>query len=439
MSGSARAHPEERVDALLDLYRETRAWTERLCRPLAIEDYVVQSMPDASPAKWHLAHTSWFFETFLLLPLLDGYASPHPSYAYLFNSYYERIGSRHPRPERGLLTRPTVPDVYRYRSQVDEAMESLLGRANGDKREAIAGTVRLGIEHERQHQELILTDLKHLFSKSPLRPAYREPHALSAVKPAGGSTPAKLEWVSHPGGVVRIGHDGGGFAFDNEGPAHRVFLEPFALGSRLVTSREYLAFLEDGGYERADLWLSLGWDFVSSRGIRAPLYWERDDQGAWRQMTLNGMLPILPEEPVSHVSFFEADAFARWAGARLPTEAEWEAIAAPLRPAGNFLEDDQLRPLPAPAASPIRSGAEPVQMFGDLWEWTSSAYSPYPGFRASPDAVGEYNGKFMCNQYVLRGGSCVTPRDHIRATYRNFFPPEARWQFTGIRLATESR
>jgi ergothioneine biosynthesis protein EgtB len=408
------------VNDLLTGYREVRAQTEALCRPLEIEDYGVQSMPDASPAKWHLAHTTWFFETFLLQPHLPGWEPFHPGFNYLFNSYYEAVGARHPRPERGLLSRPTVAEVYAYRAHVDQGMERLLAGAPPE----IEGLVTLGLNHEQQHQELILTDLKHALCTNPLRPAYHE-------RPPRPSTQAPpLSWREYGSGIREIGHSGGGFAFDNEGPGHPVYLAPFQLASRLVTNAEYLAFVEDGGYRRPELWLAEGWAAVQERGWAAPLYWEQRE-GEWWAATLAGMEPIVGAEPVCHVSLFEADAFARWAGARLPTEAEWETAAADLPIEGNFVESGALHPLPG------CSGDDLAQCFGDVWEWTQSQYGPYPGFRPAAGAVGEYNGKFMCNQHVLRGGSCATPRSHTRATYRNFFPAATRWQFSGIRLAGE--
>ncbi|HLH25807.1 MAG TPA: ergothioneine biosynthesis protein EgtB [Chloroflexota bacterium] len=418
--------PEPCQDGLLQQYQKVRCFTERICEPLAAEDYVVQSMPDASPAKWHLAHTSWFFETFILSPTLPHYQPFHPMYCYLFNSYYNAVGERHARPQRGLLTRPTVGEIYQYRAHVDARMEEFLTAAAPERLAPIAPIVELGLHHEQQHQELLLTDLKHALACNPLRPAYRE----SAPGPAAEAPP--LGWQAYPGGVGWLGFAGGGFAFDNELPRHRVFLEPFRLATRLVTNAEYLAFMADGGYRRPELWLSDGWNTVKAQGWDAPLYWEPRD-GAWWVQTLAGPRPVAPAEPVCHVSYYEADAYARWAGARLPTEAEWEAAAADLPVAGNFVESERFHPAPAPAG-----GTGLQQMYGDVWEWTASAYSPYPGFRPTAGALGEYNGKFMCSQLVLRGGSCATPASHIRASYRNFFPPDARWQFSGIRLADDA-
>jgi ergothioneine biosynthesis protein EgtB len=407
-------------------YAEVRRLTERLCAPLTPEDCVLQSMPDASPVKWHLAHTTWFFETFALAPSLPGYRPFHPQFGYLFNSYYNAVGDRLPRPERGLISRPTVEEVYRYRAYVDEHMARLLRPAAEDLGTEVSSVATLGLNHEQQHQELILTDLKHALAANPLRPAYRE-------RPAPAAAPAPPpEWFDYPAGVRWVGHAGGGFAFDNETPRHRAFLEPFRLASRLVTNGEYRAFIDDGGYRRPELWLSDGWATCRAEDWSAPLYWEERD-GAWHHFTLDGPQPVRDGEPVCHVSYYEADACARWAGARLPTEAEWEAAAQELPVEGNFLDGGLLRP----AAAPRAAGA-PAQLFGDVWEWTASPYVAYPGYRPLPGALGEYNGKFMCNQFVLRGGSCATPRGHCRASYRNFFPPAARWQFAGFRLARDA-
>jgi ergothioneine biosynthesis protein EgtB len=416
-------------------YQDVRRVTESLCAPLETEDYVVQSMPDASPAKWHLAHTSWFFETMVLGPAGAGVGSQSKQYSYLFNSYYNSLGERMARSERGLLARPTVADVYRYRAAVDEEVLRFLEQAGEEVFRLLGTTVVLGLHHEQQHQELLLTDLKHLFSRNPLRPVYREqePTVESATAPAAHG------WVSWPAGLRRIGHEGDGFAFDNEGPRHAVHLEAFRLADRLVTNGEYLGFMAAEGYARPELWLSDGWNIRQAEGWVAPLYWEESAAG-WRIMTLAGMRDLVASEPVCHVSFYEADAFARWAGARLPTEAEWEVVAAEsvakgAATRGNFLETERYHT--APWSAPGTGHGFPEQLFGDVWEWTQSPYTPYPGYRPLPGALGEYNGKFMCNQYVLRGGSCATPSTHIRPTYRNFFPPEARWQFSGIRLAQD--
>ena len=403
-------------------YRALRQATEALTRSLTPEDQLAQSMPDASPTKWHLAHTTWFWETFLLIPNLAGYKPFDPRFHYLFNSYYEALGPRQPRPERGLLTRPSLDDVIAYRAHVDEAMGRLLSGGAAD----LADLVDLGIAHEEQHQELILMDILHLFAQSPLQPAYAPP---KAGQP--GPAPEPPRFVGFEGGLVEIGHEAAGFAFDNEGPRHKVWLEPFELADRLVTNAEWLAFMADGGYRRPELWLSEGWARAQAEGWDAPLYWQ-EGEGGWSAMTLHGLRPVDPTAPVSHVSFYEAEAYAAWAGARLPTEAEWEHAAQGLSVAGNFASSGRL----AAAAPPPGAGLR--QMFGDLWEWTRSAYAPYPGFRPAAGAIGEYNGKFMAGQFVLRGGACVTPAGHTRASYRNFFYPQQRWMFSGVRLARDS-
>jgi ergothioneine biosynthesis protein EgtB len=407
-------------------YGEVRARTEALCAPLAAEDYVVQSMPDASPAKWHLAHTTWYFETFVLARLPDHRAFD-PAWGVLFNSYYNTVGEQFPRPERGLLSRPTVEEVLAYRRHVDARLCELLAGPRSGLGE-LSRIVELGLHHEQQHQELLLTDLKHLFSRNPLRPGYhaRDP---GASEPAPGRPSAGLAWVRFPEAIRWVGHDGRGFAFDNEGPRHRRIVPAFELATRLVSCGEYLAFLAADGYARPELWMSDGWNAVQQHGWRAPLYWEPRD-GGWWQMTLHGMRPVAPEEPVCHVSWYEADAYARFAGARLPGEEEWEAAAQDAPVAGNFVESERLHP-----ASACAPGNGIGQIFGDVWEWTRSPYEAYPGYVPPAGAIGEYNGKFMCNQFVLRGGSCATPQSHIRSSYRNFFPPDARWQFSGIRLA----
>ena len=403
---------------LLDRYLDVRRATERLCQPLAVEDYVVQAMPDVSPAKWHLAHVSWFFETFVLRMRLADYRPLDERHAMLFNSYYNGVGPQFERAARGTLSRPTVADVFAYRAHVDKAMIQLLERAGAVP--PAATVIELGLQHEQQHQELLVTDLKYNLGANPLRPAYRR---LSRESRAA----APHAFVAFEGGLVEIGHAGSGFAFDNEMPRHRVALAPYELGSRLVTNAEYRQFIEAGGYRRPDLWLSDGWRAARERNWGAPLYWERVD-GGWQTYTLGGAAPLDPNAPVVHVSYYEADAYARWRGARLPTEAEWEHAAAGRPVDGHLLDDEPDEPRPA---------SEPglAQLFGDAWEWTASAYLPYPGFRPLSGALGEYNGKFMVNQMVLRGGSCATPRSHMRATNRNFFPPDARWQFSGIRLA----
>lgn len=399
-------------------YARIRRTTLALCAPLATEDYVAQSMPDASPVKWHLAHTTWFFEEFVLKKYVPGYRAFHPGYGYLFNSYYQTVGQMHERAKRGLLTRPTVSEVLCYRAHVDERMQALLEQRGED--DWLIELTTLGLNHEQQHQELLLTDVKHLLSCNPLQPAYCEGEAVQspAVRP--------LRFVSFDGGVREIGADGERFCFDNETPRHRVFVEPYALADRLVTNGEYQEFVRDGGYRRHALWLSDGWTWVNSEAQQRPLYWTESLDA---QFTLRGVRPLDPNEPVAHLNYYEADAFARWAGARLPAEAEWELAAAGAPLAGNLLDSGALQPRGAPDHPGMR------QLFGDAWEWTASPYAAYPGYRPLAGALGEYNGKFMCNQLVLRGGSCFTPSDHIRTTYRNFFPPAARWQATGVRLA----
>ncbi len=419
----SRAVPEH----LQDRFAAVRATTRSLAAPLSIEDCALQSMPDASPVKWHLAHTTWFFETFVLQRFLRGYRPFDAAFRALFNSYYNAIGERHPRAERGLLSRPSLDEVIAYRAHVDACMAPLFAIAGEDAE--LAQIMELGLQHEQQHQELILTDVKHLLSRNPLAPAYRRP------RPLPPHAAPLLRWIAHDGGLTEVGADGSGFAFDNESPRHRVYVAPFELAAHPVTNREYLAFIDDGGYRRPELWLALGWDLVQAQKWEAPLYWDRRDGGC-TAFSLAGRTKVAPDTPLVHVSLFEADAFARWAGARLPTEFEWEVAARGARVDGNFLDSGALHPLPPDVAPPESA---PAQMFGDVWEWTQSSYAPYPGFVPAPGAVGEYNGKFMCNQYVLRGGSCATPRTHIRATYRNFFPPEARWQFSGVRLARSLR
>ncbi|MDX1531456.1 MAG: ergothioneine biosynthesis protein EgtB [Rhodothermales bacterium] len=406
-------------------YQAVRRFSESLCEPLAPEDYVVQSMPDVSPTKWHLAHVSWFFETFILREHLAGYTPLDERYAFLFNSYYVQAGPRHCRAQRGYLSRPTVRAVYEYRAYVDEHMEHLLAGADEAALQTLAPLLEIGLHHEQQHQELLLTDLKHVFSVNPLRPAFRE------RRPAEPAALPPLGWVSFDEGLYEIGHDGDGFAYDNETPRHRHYLRPFALANRLVTNGEFLAFMDDGGYERPELWLSMGWAVREEQGWTEPFYWERYED-AWHLFTLAGRRPVDPDEPVCHLSYFEADAYARWAGARLPTEQEWEVAARMQRPLGNFVESGHLHPVAARGEDQRLH-----QLYGDVWEWTQSQYSPYPGYAPLPGALGEYNGKFMCNQFVLRGGSCATSVTHIRPTYRNFFPPEATWQFTGLRLAND--
>ncbi|GCE51158.1 ergothioneine biosynthesis protein EgtB [Thermosporothrix hazakensis] len=413
--------------SLIDQYQRVRRFTESLCEPLETEDYVIQSMPDVSPTKWHLAHVTWFWETFLLASRQANYRSLHPQYAYLFNSYYNSLGQRHCRPKRGLISRPTVKETYEYRRYVDEHVLAYLQQLDEAQMAELAPLIQLGLNHEQQHQELMLTDIKHVFASNPLYPAYTE------YKRPGVTEVPSLAWVSFPEGVYEIGHEGNGFAYDNEGPRHKQYVQAFQLASRLVTNGEYLAFMEDGGYENPLLWLSEGWATVQQEEWQAPFYWEKRD-GQWWALTLSGLRAVDPAEPVCHVSYFEADAYARWAGARLPTEAEWEVAARTVPVTGNFVEQGHFHP--TPLASAPQAGTL-TQMYGDVWEWTQSSYSPYPGYRPSAGAVGEYNGKFMCNQYVLRGGSCATSLSHIRPTYRNFFPANAQWQFMGIRLARE--
>ncbi len=405
-------------------YLAVRALSLDLVAPLSDADATAQSMPDASPAKWHLAHVTWFFETFILRDHVPDYRLHDERWPFLFNSYYEAEGARHARPQRGLLTRPSLAEVVDYRRRVDEAMLAAMPMIL----ERCPDLLALGLNHEQQHQELLLTDLKHLFFQNPLGPA------VWPVEPHGHDNHygADMIWHAGPVGLIEIGDDAGGFAFDCEQPAHRHYLYPHALADRPVTNGEWFDFINDNGYLTAPLWLSDGWDWVSREGIDAPLYWRRHHLG-WEQFTLSGWRPVDPTEPVTHISLYEADAFATWAGARLPTEQEWEASARAHDPASGVQLD---------RAGPVQPGFVPrgeelVSMFGNVWEWTGSAYRPYPGFRAAPGAVGEYNGKFMSGQFVLRGGSCATPRGHMRASYRNFFYPHQRWQFTGLRLAKD--
>jgi ergothioneine biosynthesis protein EgtB len=438
------SHAEFHALPLSEQYRTIRAVTEALCAPLAPEDYVVQSMTDVSPTKWHLAHTTWFCETFVLGTFAEGYRLHDDRYPYLFNSYYVQAGERHCRAQRGYLSRPTVAEVYAYRAYVDEHVVRLLERTDPEADARLAEVVRVGLNHEQQHQELMLTDLKHVFAVNPLRPVYRE------GTPEAAPEPGPTRWLEVGEGLHEVGYDEGSdgpFTYDNETPRHRVFLEPFALADRLVTCGEYQAFIEDGGYAAAPLWLQEGFATAQAEGWTEPFYWERRD-GQWWHFTLSGMRPVDPNEPVTHVSYYEADAFARWAGARPPTEFEWEVAArAEAGQAGGvqgaFLEGARLHPGPASGSPPPAGGdgapAAPRlrQMFGEAWQWTRSAYAPYPGYRPPPGALGEYNGKFMCSQFVLRGGSCVTSRTHFRIPYRNFFYPASTWQFTGIRLARD--
>jgi ergothioneine biosynthesis protein EgtB len=418
-----QAQPTPAADDLAERFRSARALSEALAAPLSDADASVQSMPDASPAKWHLAHVTWFFETFVLRDHLPGFRPHDERFAYLFNSYYEAEGDRHPRARRGMLTRPTLDEVLAWRADVDAALVDAMPRLAPAARELVL----LGIHHEQQHQELLLTDILNLFAENPLGPAmWDEPR--NAPVPV----PDPLRWIEGHTGIVEVGHEGPGFSFDCEGPRHRTLLHPHALADRPVTNSEWRVFIDDGGYARPDLWLSDGWAWVRENGIAAPLYWRRHER-EWLGFALDGLRPLHPAAPVAHVSYYEADAYARWAGARLPTEPEWESAAAMLDPAeGNQLD----------AAGPVRpraarGGRGLRQMFGDVWEWTASAYLPYPGFRPAEGAVGEYNGKFMSGQFVLKGASCATPRGHSRASYRNFFYPHQRWQFTGVRLARD--
>lgn len=420
----AKSRISPRHDDLSERYRDVRVLTMALTDPLSDADATVQSMPDASPAKWHLAHTTWFFETFVLRDHVEGYRPFDPRYAFLFNSYYEAEGARHARPMRGMLTRPTLDDVRAYRAHVDAALLAALPMMLPDAQLLVL----LGLHHEQQHQELLLTDITHMFSLNPLEPAvFAGPNA------APVALPGKLHWIEGREGLVEVGHDGrADFAFDCEGPRHKALLHPHALAHRPITNGEWMAFIEDGGYRNAALWLSDGWAWVQGEGVEAPLYWKQGEQG-WTRFGLDGRQPVNPAAPVTHISLYEADAYASWAGARLPTEAEWESAAQNVPASeGNLLgEAGAVQPRPADDRSTLS------QMFGDVWEWTGSAYRPYPGFKAAGGAVGEYNGKFMSGQFVLKGGSCATPRGHVRASYRNFFYPHQRWQFTGLRLAKD--
>ena len=424
MTATSHSKLAERTSSSLLIadYGRVREASESICRPLEIEDYGLQTMVDVSPPKWHLAHTSWFFETFLLKPFLSDYRKYHPQFAHLFNSYYETVGTFHPRPERGLLARPTVKEVYQYRSYVDEAMQALLTDENHPEYAEIVNRTTLGLHHEQQHQELLYTDIKHIFAYSPLQPVYRDcPYPTSA-------TLRDIQWLDVDAGLTTQGHCGKGFGYDNEYPQHQAWLNGGRLASRLVSNGEFIEFIEAGAYRTATLWLSDGWKTVQQRQWDAPLYWQQRDN-EWWHMGLSGFKKVDPVAPVCHVSLYEADAYARWAGKRLPREAEWESLASgePIR--GNLRETDYLQPVPLQG--------DHHQFYGDVWEWTQSAYTPYPGYKTPPGAIGEYNGKFMSNQFVLRGGSCVTPAEHIRASYRNFFYAGDRWQFTGIRLAED--
>ena len=400
-------------------FADVRGLSREIAAPLSDADATLQPSPEASPTKWHLAHTTWFFETFVLRDHVSGYRPHDERWAYLFNSYYEGEGARHARAKRGMLSRPSLAELLDYRSRVDEAVHTAIPRLEP----AALELLELGVHHEQQHQELMLTDMLAAFAENPLAPAVwpRTQETIQIAPPMGSAR--------FPGGIAEIGHAGAGFAFDCEGPRHRVLIEPYELAARPVTNGEWIRFIEAGGYAGSGHWASDGWDWVRANAVTAPLYWERDGDGVWLRYGLDGKRPVDPTEPVAHISWYEADAFARWAGARLPTEAEWEVAAAGLDPStGNQLDvPGPVRPRPAPAGA--------GQMFGDVWEWTSSPFTPYPGFRSAEGTVGEYNGKFMVNQFVLRGGSCATPRGHVRASYRNFFYPHQRWQFCGLRLA----
>ena len=407
-------------EPMIDFFVAVRKQTVSLTETLEPEDAAIQTMPDVSPTKWHLAHTTWFFEEFVLKRFASGYRVFNERYDYLFNSYYFTVGEMHARPRRGDLSRPTLNEIRDYRCYVAEQMAGLLSERGDDP--DICFLTTLGCHHEQQHQELILTDIKHVFGQHPLYPVLRDtPQAKEH-----GSTP--MQFIERPGGVVEIGHNGSGFAFDNETPRHRVLIAPFALATRVVTNAEYRQFIGDGAYQESSLWLSDGWSVITEQGWNRPLYWTEDCES---EFTLGGLREIQPTAPVTHISYYEADAFARWTGARLPTEAELETVIAEADVAGNFVESGLLHPSPAAGTN----GS--TQLYGDVWEWTTSSYSPYPGFKAVSGSLGEYNGKFMCNQMVLRGGSCATPESHIRPTYRNFFYPHQRWQFTGVRLAKD--
>jgi ergothioneine biosynthesis protein EgtB len=426
-----------RAERLLARFHQLRNFTDALCAGLEPEDCVVQSMPDVSPTKWHLAHTTWFFETFILKKFVPGYRPEIPEYAYLFNSYYNAAGDMHRRDLRGLISRPTLREAQRYRASIDSHIDTLLSNVDEKLLDEIEPILVLGRHHEQQHQELLITDIKHVFAQNPLHPVFRAGRARhSARVEERTATPTRrgpYRFVDFEEATVAIGHDGRGFAYDNEGPRHQALIPAFLLASQPVTNGEYIAFIEDSAYARPEFWLSLGWMTVNEQRWQAPLYWAKRD-GAWWHFTLSGFRPVDEAEPVTHVSYFEADAYANWAGARLPTEFEWERAALDCPIDGNFVENENFHPRMS-TTSEDDQGLR--QMFGDVWEWTRSSYSPYPGYRAAPGALGEYNGKFMCNQYVLRGGSCATSRNHIRRTYRNFFQPEKRWQFTGIRLARD--
>lgn len=430
-----QTHNRSEAENIFAYFSRVRHDSERLCEPLEIEDYGIQTIPEVSPPKWHLAHTSWFFETMLLKPFYTGYKEYNPEFAILFNSYYDTIGSYHPRDQRGILSRPTVKEVYQYRHYVDDAMVDLLSQSTHRHLQDIISRTVLGLNHEQQHQELLLTDIKHIFSANPLKPIYHKLEKNLSRTPQSSTT---TNWIGISGGIKSIGYSGNDFSYDNEGPQHKVYLEDFQLASQPVSNSEYLNFINAGGYQQADLWLSDAWKIVNQQQWTAPLYWQKMNN-QWHNMTLSGMQPIDPNAPVCHVSSYEASAYARWINldqpkVRLPTEAEWEVAATKLSLSGNLRESGLLQPQSLQVSS-----SEDIlqQMFGDVWEWTQSAYSAYPGYHAAIGPLGEYNGKFMSSQMVLRGGSCVTPNDHLRVTYRNFFYPHERWQFSGFRLAKD--
>lgn len=410
-------------ETIADKYNEIRAFTEYLVEPLETEDFVIQAMENTSPTKWHLAHTSWFFETFVFKKFKPNFESLHPQYAYLFNSYYLQTGVPFKRSSRGLLSRPTVKEVFTYRAYVNEQMDAFIKNCDKDTWNEAAKVIEIGMNHEQQHQELILTDIKYLLAQNPLLPLYREKPALMSgeVEP--------INWITFDEGTVEIGNEGNEFTYDNEHPRHKTYVQNFELADRLITNKEFIEFMEDGGYSRSELWLDEGWAKVNSEEWEAPLYWFKRD-GEWFNFTFAGAHKVVLDEPVTHISYFEADAFARWKGVRLPTEQEWEFACGNKNIEGNFVGNGEFHPIPV---SENDKGLK--QMYGDAWEWTSSSYAAYPGYKPLPGALGEYNGKFMANQYVLRGGSCATSKSHIRKTYRNFFHTNARWQFTGIRLA----
>lgn len=423
---------------LLKKYIEIRELTEAICLPLEIEDYVIQPIVDVSPPKWHLGHTTWFFETLLLQRYSPNYRPYHSLFSFLFNSYYESLGPRVERARRGHLSRPTVKETYIYRSSIDHRMHDLIEEIAEEHWSDFSGLVALGLQHEQQHQELLLTDIKFILAGNPLKPVYQPADHPTLSVATAAPLPSEIGYVTVPAGMYEIGFSGEGFCYDNEQPVHHAYVKEFLLRDRLVANAEYLRFMADGGYRNFRYWLSDGWDLVQKEGWEAPLYWLEID-GVWHEFTLSGLRPLVQEAPVCHVSYFEADAFAKWAGKRLPTEAEWEVAAyfsGVQITEGNFL--DQAAYHPVPLDDQRTGNARPFQMVGDVWEWTGSAYLPYPGYRAAEGALGEYNGKFMINQMVLRGGSCVTPRDHIRISYRNYFQPEKQWQFTGIRLADDT-